>query len=111
VVQPNNKVLFFVNKDYYQKTDYMFNDYRARIATSLCDASARTVSMADIIERTDTADGNDLAKLRAPSGVWNPGDNEMNGYLMYGPEWGFNWTYGGPAFFHATRNGVRGRDF
>jgi prepilin-type N-terminal cleavage/methylation domain-containing protein len=111
VIQPNNKVLFFVNKDYYQKTEYMFNDYRARIATALTDASARTIAMSDVIERTDTADGNDLTKLAAPSGVWSPGDNEMNGYLMYGPEWGFNWTYGNPAFFHATRNGVRGRDF
>ena len=67
--------------------------------------------MSFIIADTDPNDPPGQNKLATPSGSWNPGDNEMNGYLEYGPKQGFSWTYGDPAYFFATRDGIRGRDF
>ena len=34
----------------------------------------------------------------------------MAGYLEYGQTQGFRWTYNLPAYFFATRDGVKGRD-
>ena len=63
--------------------------------------------MADIINNTGDNPGD---KIKAPSGLWSPGDSDMNGYLEFGPTQGFTWEYGNPAYFFATRNGIRGRD-
>ncbi len=55
--------------------------------------------------------------LQIPASAFAPLNGTMSytidhdGYLEYGPNQGFNWTYGNPAYFFATRNGVRGRDF
>lgn len=111
VLQPNQKVLMFVNKDYYSKNQPMWNDYTANTAVALVDASARTLKMRELYDRTDSANGNDPTLLRAPSGTWSPRDAEMDGGYMYGPRQGFRWTYNNPAFFWATRDGIRGRDF
>jgi len=111
LVQPNNKVLLFVNKDYYGKEDYMFNDIRAKTAIAAADTSARTIDMRELYERTDTVNGTDSTKLRAPSGLWNPTETEMDNRFLYGARQGFTWKYGDPAFFWGTRDGIRGRDF
>jgi len=34
----------------------------------------------------------------------------MDSKYLYGAKQGFTWEYGNPAFFWATRNGMRGRD-
>lgn len=110
VLYPGNKVLLFENKDYINPKQPMWFEAGARVRTALTDGSARAVSMSDVIANTD-ATGSDPAKLKPPSGTWNPGATEMNGYLEYGTPQGFTWTYGGPAYFWATRDGIRGRDF
>jgi prepilin-type N-terminal cleavage/methylation domain-containing protein len=111
VLQPNSKVLLFANKDFYSPGKPMWNDYRSRTAVALVDSSARTIKMGDIYDNTDAPDGTDTTKLRAPSGTWNPGEAEMDNRFLFGARQGFTWTYGNPAFFWATRNGIRGRDF
>lgn len=111
ILYPNNKVLLFVNKDYYQRQELMWNDINAYTGVALADASARTIRMRDIYERTDAPDGNDRTLLRAPSGLWSPGETEMSNRYLYGGREGFSWQYGNPAFFWATRDGIRGRDF
>ncbi len=111
LVQPNGKVLLFVNKDFYQKEQYMFNDVRANTAVVMADSSAKTIRMRDLYERTDTPDGTDTSKLKAPSGVWNPTEAEMDNRFLYGARQGFTWNYGDPAFFWGTRDGIRGRDY
>lgn len=108
VLLPDKKVMIFESKDYASKTQPMWNEATARPQVALCDGSAQQVNMADIISRT--AVNPTGGQLPTPSGAWNPGDGEMNGYLEYGPNQGFFWTYGNPAFFFATRNGIRGQD-
>ncbi len=110
IVYPNQKVLLFENKDYLHPQQPMWFDVRARVRTALTDGSARSVNMSQVIGDTDPA-SSDPTKLLPPSGTWNPGASEFDGYLEYGRPQGFSWTYGGPAYFWATRNGVRGRDF
>ncbi|MGD9688751.1 MAG: type II secretion system protein [Phycisphaerales bacterium] len=107
---PNNKVLLFENKDYLHPQQPMWFDARSRVRTALTDGSARVIVMADVINATDPT-GADPTMLRPPSGLWNPGESDMAGYLEYGRPQGFVWTYGGPAYFWATRDGLRGRDF
>ncbi len=105
-VYPSLKVLIFEGKDYEDVSQYMWNNARANTNVAMVDGSVRVLRMADIIAQTsDTAPGG----LPAPSGTWNPGVGEMSGYLEYGPP-RFIWEYGLPAYFFATRHGLRGRD-
>jgi len=106
-----SKVLLFENKDFSGKTKPMWNVAGARPQVALTDASVRTVNMSEIILQTQApADRTDTGLLH-PSGRWEPGEAEMGGnYYQYGLGQGFKWTYGNPAFFWATRDGIRGRD-
>jgi hypothetical protein len=89
----------------------MWNEVRAHTRVSLVDGSGRSLKMADVINDTDPATTPAPGKLPTPSGIWHPWlDQEMNA-LEYGPIKGFNWKYGNAAYFWATRNGFRGRDF
>jgi len=110
VLNPGYKVLLFENKDYFAKTEVMWNHVSATSRFVLMDGSASELKMANIVADTDPT-GNDFTKLKTPSGTWAPGAGEMDGYLEYGRPQGFNWTFSGPAYFWATRDGVRGRDF
>jgi len=110
VLYPEQKVLLFESKDYLHPQQPMWNDARAKVRVALTDGSARPVQMADVIADTDPS-GTDPTKLKPPSGTWNPGATEMDGYLEFGRPQGFTWTYGQPAYFWATREGIRGRDF
>jgi prepilin-type N-terminal cleavage/methylation domain-containing protein len=109
---PTQKVLIFEAKDFHYARDKpMWNEPRARPQVACVDGSAKLIRTADIINRTSTTGGlDDPGMLPAPSGTWNPGDGEMNGYLEYGRPQGFFWTFGQPAYFWATRQGIRGRD-
>ena len=109
ITQPDKKVLLFEKKDHLHPARPMWNDPRSRTNVLFSDASATTINMRDVIADTDPT-GADPRKLKPPSGTWNPGDAEMNGYIEFGTNQGFRWTYGGPAYFFATRDGIKGRD-
>jgi len=101
---PGLKVLMFENKDFCAKNQPMWNDAKARPNVVTVDGSAYQVKMSAVITATTNM------QLQAPAGTWNPGAGEMDGYLEYGQPQGFTWTFGLPAYFWATRNGIRGRD-
>ncbi len=107
---PANKVLVFEGRDYLHPERPMWNDARSNVRVAAADGSAIIIKMASVIEDTALS-ATDPQKLMAPSGTWNPGEGEMAGYLEYGNPQGFQWTYNGPAYFWATRDGIRGRDF
>ena len=112
VLYPNQKVLVFESKEYDHPEQYMFNDPRAKPLVALSDGSARQVSIASILQDTAPPSTPDPTKLPAPSGLWNPTEPVIGGpYYEYGANQGFTWTYGNPAYFWATRDGIRGRDF
>ena len=107
----SNKVLVFESKDYQSKTQPMWNDVTARPHVAMVDGSGSRVTMAKVIAATSTnLSVADAGKLDVPTGVWNPGEGEMATNYEYGAPQGFTWTYGKPAYFWRTRNGVRGRD-
>jgi prepilin-type N-terminal cleavage/methylation domain-containing protein len=101
---PSIKVMMFEAKDFCSKEQPMWNEAKAKPNVVNVDGSAFQVKMADIIAAT--ADN----RIPAPSGTWNPTAGEMDGYLEYGRPQGFTWTFNFPAYFWATRDGLRGRD-
>jgi prepilin-type N-terminal cleavage/methylation domain-containing protein len=110
VLYPAKKVMIFESKDYAAKDQPMWNNPKARPGVALSDGSGQTINMADVVADTDTIAGNDPDKLPFPSGFWRPGEPEMDNKYLYGKRQGFTWDYTRPAYFWATRNGVRGRD-
>jgi hypothetical protein len=86
----------------------MWNDPRSKPHVALIDGSGRRVNMSFITADTDPNDPPGQNKLATPSGTWSPGDPEMNGYLEYGTNQGFSWTYGNPASSSPPRR-IRGR--
>ncbi len=108
---PSNKVLLFENKDFVNKLSPMWNDPKATPNVAMVDLSAKTISMSSIVASTAT-NVNDLSpeNLWYPSGLWNPTEQEMGNNMLYGAAQGFNWNYTRPAYFWATRQGIRGRD-
>lgn len=112
-VFPNGKVLLFENKDYYNhRDDLMWNEPLAHDNVALVDGSAISIRMSDVIAKTATNGGQQQDRIEAPSGLWNPGNSEMNRFL-YGINEGFDWSNFSPAhpgFFWATRHGIRGVD-
>ncbi len=110
IASPSNKVLLFEGRDYLHPEKPMWNDARSSVRIAASDGSATIIKMANVIEDTAIS-ATDPTKLKAPAGTWNPGEGEMAGYLEYGTPQGFRWTYNGPAYFWATRDGIRGRDF
>ena len=100
---PNLKVMMFEAKDFCSKEQPMWGQSKARPNIAQVDGSALQVKMSTIINAT----ANNL--IPAPSGTWNPTDAEMDRY-EYGRPQGFTWSYNFPAYFWATRDGIRGRD-
>ena len=121
---PSQKVILFEYADFVQKGRPGWNTVFAKPQVALVDGSARTVLMSEIIGNTSTdptrsiLDGQSLPQ---PSGLWNPGLAEMDYFLggAYGSPpitansayWGHKWDFTKPAYFFATRNGIRGIDF
>jgi prepilin-type N-terminal cleavage/methylation domain-containing protein len=114
----SRKVMLFEGQDYIRKDRAMWNTSAAQIQAALCDGSARTISMRDVIIDTNLPTGTpDITKLDAPAGIW-PGGNIVQSELddffggsqvgTYFPP--YNFKYGGPAYFWATRNGINGID-
>ncbi len=111
VLTPSGKVLLFEAKDFSSKLKYMWNRAGSKPQVALTDASARTVYMSDVINDTGAPAERAADRLWYPSGTWDPGEGEIGGsYIQFGRGQGFTWTYGLPAYFWATRDGVRGRD-
>ena len=111
LLYPDRKALLFENKDYFAKSgNIQWNIAGATNRVALVDGSASEFKLADVIADTavSTTDPN---RLKPPSGTWNPGEAEMSNALEYGQREGFTWTYNQPAYFFATRDGIRGRDF
>jgi prepilin-type N-terminal cleavage/methylation domain-containing protein len=112
VLYASQKVLVFESKEYDNPAQPMFNDPVAKPLVGLIDGSARQLSIADIINDTALPSTPDPTKIPSPSGTWDPTEAVIGGpYYEYGANQGFFWTYGYPAYFWATRDGVRGRDF
>ena len=111
VLWPNSKVLMFAAKDFQQVAQPMWNNVQSNTSVVCTDGSARTFRMRDIINRTAPDLATDTQPLAAPAGLWNPGEGEMHGKLLFGKQEGFDWDYPNPAYFWATREGLHGRDF
>ncbi len=109
VTLPVSKVLLFENKDYLARDERMFNDRRAKVHTACVDGSARVVDMGAVARATPSASPQNPTEMAKPSGNWTQTDAEMS-RMEYGSNHGFSWQTGGPAYFWATRNGVKGRD-
>ncbi|MEZ6318234.1 MAG: prepilin-type N-terminal cleavage/methylation domain-containing protein [Phycisphaerales bacterium] len=111
---PSQKVLLFENQDFAGQNPVQWNNVDARPQIGQTDGSARTISIAQIVEDTDerstSFSGTDWKGLGAPSGLWSPGDKIMR-FLKYSDREGFTWDYTQPGYFWATRNGLEGRDF
>ena len=114
VINTSRKVLLFVNKDYFSQTRdpiKMWNEPGSKIEVGLTDGSARILEMTGVINSyaTEAAFRADPNLLGPPSGLWTPGTSIT--WQLYGPNEGFEWEYGDPAYFWRTRGGVRGTDF
>ncbi len=112
VYHPSKKVMIFENKDYASKDQPQWNNPRARICVAMADGSGVVVNMANVVADTDLPDTSPPTpgKLLFPSGLWEPGESEMHNRMLYGREEGFIWDYTRPAYFWATRKGLKGRD-
>jgi prepilin-type N-terminal cleavage/methylation domain-containing protein len=112
VLFPQRKVLLFEAKQYTHPQQPQWNTPHAVPLVALSDASARSIRMSDVIANTGPRGGTPAeGQLWHPAGLWNPGDQEMDGYLEYGRPQGFLWTMRLPGYFWATQNGIRGIDF
>lgn len=100
---PSLKVQIHEAKDYCSKKQPMWGEPSAKPVVVRVDGSALQVRMASVINATANM------TIPAPSGTWNPTIAEMNRY-EYGQPQGFSWTFNFPAYFWATRDGIRGRD-
>ncbi len=112
VFHPSKKVMLFEGKDYAGADQKMWFQPGAKPCVALIDTSARSVNMTNIINDTDRPSAKPSVdnKLLFPSGRWDPGKTEMDRWMLYGEPQGFKWTFGGVAYFWATRDGIRGID-
>lgn len=104
------KVMLFENKDYAAKNQPQWNTAQAKPCVAMADGSGSVVNMSTLIASTDLPHLSTPGKLPFPSGMWNPGETEMDTQMWYGKKQGFEWIYTKPAYFWATRKGLKGRD-
>jgi len=107
---PSKKVMIFEAKDFVETGQPMWNSIYAKPQVLMADGSGRTVIMSDVYATTAAPGDPDSALLPSPAGLWNPGAGEMDKKMLFGAPQGFTWDYTNPAFFWATRDGIRGRD-
>ncbi len=112
IVFPNKKVLLFEGKDYANPAQPMWSDPSSKTNIGQVDGSAKAVVMSDVIGKTATTDTPQPGELPQPAGKF--GDNALSELVMrnyfYDSTHGFQWKYDQPAYFWATRDGIRGRD-
>jgi prepilin-type N-terminal cleavage/methylation domain-containing protein len=118
---PTKKVMLFERADFYSKrTDgrsRQWNTPDASPQVCLTDGSAKTVRMADVIGATSTSPGlqTQNGELPQPAGNWNPPDQELRYFFEFtgtpaASSFQFDTVPPKPAYFWATRNGIKGRD-
>ncbi|CAG0998106.1 hypothetical protein PHYC_02693 [Phycisphaerales bacterium] len=123
---PSKKVLLFERADFYSKDRagriVQWNKPRASPQVACVDGSGKTVVMANVISATSASPSNsglNSGELFQPAGTWNPGEQEMRNFFVYAPATGYNSPFqfeftapNGPypAYFWATRFGIRGVD-
>lgn len=131
VVVPSQKVQLFERADFYNKgrrpIESQWNMPNAKPNVAMVDGSAKTVIMSDVIARTSTDAGltpSGSYELLQPAGYWGAplqSQSELQYFFGYAQDtqaraFHFqpsistsNTQY--PAYFWATRNGVKGIDF
>jgi prepilin-type N-terminal cleavage/methylation domain-containing protein len=123
VVVAQKKVILFERADFQTRDRNgriaQWNTPRSKPQVAMVDGSAKTVLMSDVIAATstDTAPVPSDGGLPQPAGVWNPGEGELR-YFFDIPAgatsstslYQFELNPVKPAYFLATRNGIRGRD-
>ncbi len=113
ILFPQRKVLLFENHEFDNPKQPQWNDESARPLVAVVDGSARQLPIRDVINQQAAA-REDRApnKLAWPLADFDYKDTIMDAYpYYYGSTHGFNWTFGNPAYFYMTRDGIRGRDF
>lgn len=117
----DNKVLLFERKDFYTKPrtgkDPQWNTPEAAPCVGLVDNSARSVRMIDVIAATSPTGELEPPPqyLRQPAGLWNPPAGELQYFFEFTGAPGdstfeFDIVPPKPAYFFATRKGLKGRD-
>ncbi len=112
VLWPSRKVLLFESKDYANPDQPMWFERDAKPVIAMMDGSASNADMSEITSAS--VDNPPLmgGDILSPSGTFGSGgvsEAVMRGY-DYSSLQGFKWEYDGPAYFWATRDGVRGAD-
>ncbi|MFZ4574481.1 MAG: pilus assembly FimT family protein [Phycisphaerales bacterium] len=123
VIVSSKKVLMFERGDFYSKDRgakmKQWNSPNAKVQVCMVDLSARPVSMADVISRTTTNLSalvpTQQGELLAPQGTWNPGAAELNYFFEFTGDprqsvFEFDIAPPKPAYFFATRLGIKGID-
>jgi prepilin-type N-terminal cleavage/methylation domain-containing protein len=123
IVSPQKKVMLFERADFYQKNaSYRtpsWNSPGSRVAIALSDGSGRQINMNDVVAATSTNPGLTAtnAELLQPAGTWAPPASELRYFFELGSgvdpqqsdfQFQINPPY--PAYFWATRKGIRGID-
>ncbi|MEQ8843761.1 MAG: prepilin-type N-terminal cleavage/methylation domain-containing protein [Phycisphaerales bacterium] len=119
---PSQKVVWFERFDFTQPVRTQASGARVRFFPNwnnpvadphvmVADGSARQVDIGDIIAQTQS-DNPAVARIYTPSGLWDPPTSWLRFYSMDkdGLENGDQDTNAYPAFFWATRDGIRGQD-
>jgi len=123
VVTPQKKVILFERADFFTRDGAgriaQWNTPRSKPQVAMVDGSGKTVNMADVMAFT-SLEGGPLPSdglLPQPSGFWNPGEGELRyffdipaGTTSTNSVYQFDSVPPKPAYFLATRNGIRGRD-
>jgi prepilin-type N-terminal cleavage/methylation domain-containing protein len=126
VVVGQKKVILFERADFQTKDRNgriaQWNAPNARPQVAMVDGSGKTVIMSEVIAgtSTETTPQTTDGLLPQPAGLWNPPETELRyffdipaGQTSYSSLYQFDNLAPGapkPAYFFATRNGIRGRD-
>jgi len=113
ILYPANKVLLFENHEFDNPKQPQWNDPEAAPLAITVDGAARPIPIKSIIDKqADTRTDRTQGKIPWPVADFDYGDDIIDGFpYHYGSTHGFQWTFGKPAYFYMTRDGIRGRDF
>lgn len=118
---PSKKVQLFERGDFYVKRGSeklrQWNTPYATTTVAMVDGSASVVRMSDVIDGTSTTTAARPTdnKLPQPAGLWNPGSSELAYFFGWTGDpqaraYDFDITPPKPAYFWATRHGIKGLD-
>lgn len=123
LVVPQKKVLLFERADFQTKDRNgriaQWNTPNAKPQVSLTDGSGKTVIMIDVINNTSTqtVENPTDSLMPQPAGTWNPTtpSNDLPYFFDFSGSpasslYQFDVVPPKPAYFFATRNGIRGYD-